>query len=67
MGPIHALALQLVAKGIIGIEVSDRTKIGTDKLKNDHFVISLPNGVDANGAFVPAYTIATKYDSLNCT
>ena len=31
MGPIHALALQLVAKGIIGIEGSDLTKFGTDK------------------------------------
>ena len=67
MGPIHALVLQLVAKEIIGIEVLDHTKIGSDKLLNDQFVVYLPNATDATGAIVPAYTIASKYDSLTFT
>ena len=31
MCPIHALAMQLLAKGIVVLKVSDYTKIGTEK------------------------------------
>ena len=30
MGQVHALCLQMIAKGIIQLKVDDKTKIGTD-------------------------------------
>ena len=32
MGQVHAVCLQLVARGIISLGVTDRTKVGTEKL-----------------------------------
>eukprot|EP00579_Thalassiosira_antarctica_P016548 CAMPEP_0201938932 /NCGR_PEP_ID=MMETSP0903-20130614/42221_1 /ASSEMBLY_ACC=CAM_ASM_000552 /TAXON_ID=420261 /ORGANISM="Thalassiosira antarctica, Strain CCMP982" /LENGTH=49 /DNA_ID= /DNA_START= /DNA_END= /DNA_ORIENTATION= len=46
MGPIHALLLQLVSKGIIQVEVADVTKVGTEKLGKDHLMVTL--GVSKN-------------------
>ena len=41
MGPIHALTMQLLAKGIIELKVPDRTKVGTNDLNDKHIVVSL--------------------------
>ena len=42
MGLIHALALQLIAKNIIALMVTDCTKIGTDKLRQENLVVTIP-------------------------
>ncbi|KAL7548847.1 hypothetical protein ACHAWF_015173 [Thalassiosira exigua] len=49
MGPIHALCLQLLAKGIVDLGVSDEGKafIGTDKLEAKHIVVK--GGVTKTG------------------
>ena len=41
MGPIHALAMQLLAKGIMELKVSDRTKIGTKKMNDRDIIVAL--------------------------
>ena len=41
IGPIHALAVQLLAKGIIKLIVSDGTKVGTKYLNDKHILVSL--------------------------
>ena len=65
MGPIHALALQLLARGIISVDVVDRTKLGTDKLREEHLTVSLPNAPDSDGCVFPAYTIPSTWNGLN--
>jgi len=42
-GPFHALAIQLLANGIIGLKVHDVTKVGTNKLTAEHVAITLLN------------------------
>ena len=41
MGPIHALAMQLLAKGIVQLKVSDRTKVGTKSLNDKDIIVAL--------------------------
>ena len=41
MGLIHALAVQLLAKGIIEFLVAHRTKVGTKELNEKHIVVAL--------------------------
>ena len=65
MGPIHALVLQLLAKGIISVGVSDVSKIGSDKLNATHIVITLPNAIDSEGITMPAHMIEDLWDGLN--
>ena len=66
VGPIHGLALQLYARGIIGIEVADRTKIGTKHLHGKHLRITLPaKDFGEEVGFMPAYTILESYHGLN--
>ena len=65
MGPIHALALQLLSRGIISVDVVDRTKLGTDKLREEHLTVSLPNAPDSDGCIFPSYTIPSTWDGLN--
>ena len=64
MGPLHALALQLFAKEIIGFRISDTTKIGTNDLKVEHVLINLPMASVA-GEVMPAYVVNDSYSGLN--
>ena len=64
MGQYHALALQLVAKGVISLEVNDTSKIGTNKLNTDHIGITLPNASDGDGIMLPAYMLDHVYAGL---
>ena len=41
MGPIHALAMQLLAKVIVELKVSDRTKVGTKSLNDKDIMVAL--------------------------
>ena len=64
MGQYHALALQLVAKGVIALEVNDTSKIGTNKFNADHVGITLPNTSDGDGIVLPAYMLDHIYAGL---
>ncbi len=65
-GPVHGLALQLYALGIIGIDVADTTKIGTERLDTSHLRITLP-AKDFGGevGFMPVYAVMDSYHGLN--
>eukprot|EP00986_Skeletonema_menzelii_P013052 scaffold7400_cov122-Skeletonema_menzelii.AAC.1 len=66
MGPIHGLALQLYARDIIGIEVADTTKIGTEHINKKHLRITLPaKDFGDEVGFVPVYTVLESYRGLN--
>jgi len=63
-GQFHALALQLLANGIIDLKIQDVTKIGTDKLTAEHVTIILPNGKDDDGLELPAYMMNQSYNNM---
>ena len=65
MGPIHTLVLQLLVKGILGLGVSDMTKIGTKKMSAQHVTQTLPNSADEDGDTFPAYTMLHLWDGMN--
>ena len=65
-GQFHALAIQLLAKGIIGLDIPDNNKVGTNKLTGEHIRITLPNAVDSDGLVLPAYMVQTSYENLSC-
>ncbi|KAL7529160.1 hypothetical protein ACHAXR_002820 [Thalassiosira sp. AJA248-18] len=65
MGPIHALALQMLAIGIIELHVSDTTKIGTDKLSDSHVLIRVPNATDERGTIMSEHGIHSLWDGMN--
>ena len=42
MGQVHALCLQMIAKGIIVLKVDDKTKVGTDKTTRRELAATCP-------------------------
>ena len=42
MSQAHAVCLQMVAKGIILMNVTDRTKVGTDKITRKNLAVTCP-------------------------
>ena len=64
MGQIHGLTLQLVGNGIIGLDVDDKTKIGTHQLTKKNVVIKLLNK-DDDGMSMPAYLLTNAFDGMN--
>jgi hypothetical protein len=67
VGPIHALAIQLVCKGSIIPTVEDKyhNLIGTDNLKTNHVIFKA--GVrQENGVAVPIINTDGAWESLNC-
>ena len=66
MGHIHAIALQLLSKGIILLGISDKTKIGDEKKLNDnHVIVTLPVSKNARGTPMLAYLIDESWSGLN--
>ena len=65
-GQFHALLIQLLAKGIIGFDIPDSNKVGTNKLTGEHIRITLPNAVDSDGLVLPAYMVQNSYKHLSC-
>lgn len=63
-GPIHGLVLQLLAKRIIGLTVSDTTKVGTDKLMKRHLIARLLNS-DDDGMSMPSYLMDNAFSGMN--
>ena len=64
MGPIHALALQLITKGIIGLAVTDHANIGTDKLCAKHLVVTIPMAKQGS-ITLPAFMFDSSWEGLN--
>ena len=63
-GQYHALALQLVANDIIQLEMINNSKIGTNKISNDDFHITLPNTKCTDGIMLPAYMVSSSYNCM---
>jgi len=42
MGQMHALCLQMIAKGIIQLKIDDKTKMGTDKVTRRDLSVACP-------------------------
>ena len=64
MGQYHALALQLVAKGVIALDVTETSKIGTNKLSTDHIGIILPNASNGDGIILSAQMLDYVYAGM---
>mmetsp|Transcript_15257 Transcript_15257/g.32285 ORF Transcript_15257/g.32285 Transcript_15257/m.32285 type:complete len:390 (+) Transcript_15257:1064-2233(+) len=64
MRSLHALCLQLIAKGIVQLDTLEAPKIGTDKFGVKDVVVFLGNGVDDDGVTMPAYSIRSKWKGL---
>lgn len=67
VGQIHGLALQLLAKGIIGLDVVDKSMIGTKRTKQlgkKNLVVKLLNA-DDEGMSMPAYLLTNAFDGMN--
>lgn len=64
MFQIHALVLQLIAKGIIALSISDTSKIGTNELCGKHLIVALPNA-DHDGTIKPVYLVDKCWEGLN--
>ena len=65
MRPIHALALQLLAKGIIELKVSDQTKVGTDNLNDTHIIVGLTNACNSEGIMMPTFCMEESWSGLS--
>ncbi len=63
-GPIHGLALQLLAKRIIGLSAGDSTKIGIDKLAKKHLLVK-PLNLDDGGLSMPSYLMDDAFSGMN--
>ena len=53
--PYQGLMMQLIASGIIGLQVMDTTKLGTKKITNNDLTIILPNADATDGLSFPAF------------
>ena len=65
-GPFHALAIRLLANDIIGFEVTDTSKLGTNKLTADHIRVTLPNVKDLDRLMLTAYVIENSFKYFIC-
>ena len=64
MGQIHALALQLITKGIIALTVMDSTKIRTIKLRQEHLVVTIPMAKQGSIS-LKAFMFDSSWEGLN--
>ena len=67
VGPIHALALQLVSKGIFNLSISNENKhfIGTPQLQVKHVVILKGTIVGDDGILGPSLYEKRCWEGLN--
>ena len=63
--PIHALCLQLLAKGIVSLNIEHKSLIGTDKVEAKHVNVSLST---ENTDGYPSFTILSdkNWEGINC-
>ena len=68
MGQVHAVCLQMIAKGIISLNVTDRTKVGTDKIEKKHLAVTCPRAkrnVDGDECWCPGFMVDELWEGLN--
>ena len=68
VGQIHALCLQLIAAGIISLAVTDRSRIGTDKMSSKVVAVTCPNvkrAKDGNTYCYPGYMVDDLWEGFN--
>ena len=68
VGQIHALCLQLIAAGIISLAVTDRSKIGTDKMSSKIVAVKCQNvkrKKDDNTYCYPGYMVDDLWEGFN--
>ena len=63
--PVHALCLQLFARGIINLGVNNTSLIGTESIRDKDVCITLAIGTDDSGITQPAYTIDNYWNGIN--
>jgi superfamily II DNA helicase RecQ len=59
--PIHALALQLVAAGILEFDLNDKSKAGTKKLSEKNAILKLGITDDGDGNEMPAFMLDSSW------
>ena len=68
MSQVHAICLQMVAKEIISMNVTDRTKVGTDKITRKDVVMTYPRAkrcVDGDECWCPGFMVDELWEGLN--
>ena len=68
MSQVHAACLQVVAKGIISMNVTDRTKVGTDKITRKDVAVTCPRAkrcVDGDECWCPGFMVDKLWEGLN--
>ena len=63
-----AVCLQMVAKGIISMNVTDRTKVGTDKITRKDVAVTCPRAkrcVDGDECWCPGFMADELWEELN--
>ena len=65
---MHALCLQLIAAGIISLVVTDRSKIGTDKMSSKIVAVTCPTvkqTQNGNTYCYPGYMVDALWEGFN--
>ena len=68
VGQIHALCLLLIAAGIISLVVTDRSRIGTDKMSSKVVAVKCPNVKRAKDGYAycyPGYMVDDLWEGFN--
>jgi hypothetical protein len=65
VAPLHALALQLVASGILVFDLNDKSKAGTEKLSENNAILKLGITRDDDGNEMPAFMVDTCWRGLS--
>ena len=68
VGQIHALCLQLIAAGIISLAVTDRSKIGKEKMSSKVVAVTCPTvkrAKDGNTYCYPGYMVDDLWEGFN--
>ena len=67
-GQVHGVCLQMMARGLTALRVTDNTKIGTDKLTRSHLCVVCPNTKrvqDGNVLWSPGYMRDECWEGFN--
>ena len=68
MSQVHAVALQMVAAGMIDLAVKDKTKVGTEAMSKANILIRTKvTNIERDGKqyCTPTYMVDTKWEGIN--
>ena len=60
MSQVHAVCLQMIARGIISMNVTDRTKVGTEKITRTDLTVTwsrIKLNVDGDECWCPGFMV----------